>query len=83
MSLHCGVWAGAMGKGGVSAQALNRKPGWDEAVRPRLLSRGRWHGLEDGAPVGEAINPIEHQTMEMNIEIGCRAKPWMRVTAPV
>ena len=32
------------------------------------------HGLEDRDPAGKAIDAIEHQAMEMNVEIGGGAK---------
>jgi len=39
-----------------------------------LLRRRFRYGLKDRDPVGQAIDVIEHQAMEMNIEIGCGAK---------
>jgi len=39
-----------------------------------LLRRGCRDGLEDRDPVGEAIDAIEPQAMEVNIEIGRGAK---------
>ena len=40
-----------------------------------LLRRGCLNGLEDWAPVGQAIDAIQHEAMKMNIQIGGGAKP--------
>ena len=40
-----------------------------------MIRGGSWDGLEDRDSIGEAIDAIEHQAMEMNIEIGRGAKP--------
>ena len=39
-----------------------------------LLRRGCRDGLKDRDSVGQAIDAIEHQTMEVNIQIGRGAK---------
>lgn len=39
-----------------------------------MLRRGRRYGLEDRAAIREAIDAIEQQTVEVNIEIGRGAK---------
>jgi len=38
--------------------------------RLKLFSGGSWDGLEERDPVGQAIDAIKHQAMEMNIKIG-------------
>ena len=57
MSLHCGVWAVALGKGGVSAQKLNRS--WEGlgCLQERVeAGRGAWWGSGRQAQVGENLD---------------------------
>ena len=56
--------------------------------RLKLFSGGGWDGLEERDPVGQAIDAIKHQAMEMNIKIGrncapVRADPGTCATNPV
>ena len=43
--------------------------------RLKVFSSGCLHGLKDRDPVGEAIDPIKQQAMQVDIEISGGAKP--------
>ena len=58
MSLPCGVWAVALGKGGVLAQTLNRNPRGALGCLPECVEPGRgfWWGSGSQAQVGENLD---------------------------
>ncbi len=57
MTLQCGVWGGAMGKGSLSAQALNRKTGGRlGCLHERVeADRGFWWGAGGQSQMGENL----------------------------
>ncbi len=58
MTRQCGVWGGAMGKGSLSAQALNRKPGGRLGCLQERVEAGRglWWSAGGQAQVRENLD---------------------------
>ncbi len=60
LALPCGVWAGAMGKGGVSAQKLNRNPVGRLGCLQECVEAGRGSGWRTGRYPQVAENLADH-----------------------